>query len=105
MGAQLAERLARMVDRLRLADPCTCDECRAEWAAAVEAAIAELAEHAQDARRYRWLRDRDPGPARYTPPGVFIGQVPENLILGGLEADQAVDAAMAEPPAASGSLQ
>lgn len=47
-----------------------------------------------DAARYRHLRDRDAGPPEHTPPGLFIGLVPENLILTGVDADEAVDAAL-----------
>lgn len=47
-----------------------------------------------DARRYRYLRICDPGPADFTPPGLFIGAVPENLILTEKDADAAVDAAL-----------
>lgn len=49
-----------------------------------------------DARRYRHLRNRDAGPPNYTPPGLFIGQVPENLILTEEDADAAIDAALAQ---------
>lgn len=47
-----------------------------------------------DSDRYRHLRNRDAGPPNYTPPGLFIGQVPENLILTEEDADAAIDAAL-----------
>lgn len=50
---------------------------------------------ALDAARYRYLRDRDAGPDGSPPPaGLFIGRVPQNLILTGEDADTAIDAAM-----------
>lgn len=64
------------------------------WRGQFDASQARVRELEADARRYRYLRDRDPGPTEYTPPGLFIGQVPENLILTGEEADQAIDAAI-----------
>lgn len=42
-----------------------------------------------DAARYRYLRDRDMSKA-----GLFIGLVPENLILTGADADAEIDVAM-----------
>ena len=61
------------------------------WPSA-RADVADLA----DARRYRWLRSRDPGPdGAPTPAGPFIGVVPANLIVTEADADQAIDAAMA----------
>lgn len=48
----------------------------------------------QDAARYRYLRDRRTTDASIAAGGVFGGQVPENLILGGADLDRAVDAAM-----------
>lgn len=49
-----------------------------------------------DSDRYRHLRNRDAGPPNYTPPGLFIGQVPENLILTEEDADAAIDAALSQ---------
>ena len=49
-----------------------------------------------DSDRYRHLRNRDAGPPDYMPPGLFIGQVPENLILTEEDADAAIDAALAQ---------
>ncbi len=55
---------------------------------------------AQDAARYRYLRSRPVPPDGTFPPGLFIGRVPENLIVTEEDADQAIDAAMgATPPA------
>ena len=47
---------------------------------------------ATDARRYRWLRERDLDTIHSG--GVFAGQVPENLVLNGDDLDGAVDAAI-----------
>jgi len=50
-----------------------------------------------DATRYRYLRDRDPGPDGAPPPaGLFVGRVPENLILTGEHADSAIDDALSQ---------
>lgn len=50
-----------------------------------------------DAARYRYLRDRDPGPdGQPVPQGLFVGQVPNNLILTGEDADRAIDAALSQ---------
>lgn len=45
-----------------------------------------------DAARYGWLRERDLN----TIPngGVFAGQMPENVVLNGIDLDHAVDTAM-----------
>ena len=53
-----------------------------------------------DAARYRYLRDRDCGPINGpTPAGLFVGRVPDNMILTGEDADQAIDAALSKPNA------
>ncbi len=49
-----------------------------------------------DSDRYCQLRNRDAGPPNYTPPGLFIGKVPENLILTEEDADAAIDAALSQ---------
>lgn len=68
-----------------------------------EAFERRLDQQEADARRYRWLRSRDPGPAEAAvPPGLFIGQVPQNMILTGEDADAAIDAAMTAEEQASG---
>jgi len=57
----------------------------------------------RDAARYRYLRDRDAGPDGAPPPsGLFIGRVPENLILTGEDADRAIDLALPAAPGARG---
>lgn len=45
----------------------------------------------RDAERYRWLRERDVETINNG--GVFVGKVPENLVLNGIDCDAAVDAA------------
>lgn len=45
-----------------------------------------------DARRYRYLRERDLD--TIDKGGVFAGMTPENVVLNGDDLDQAVDAAM-----------
>lgn len=50
----------------------------------------------RDAERYRYLRSRDPGPDGALPPaGLFIGRVPDNVILTEGDADAAIDQALA----------
>lgn len=44
------------------------------------------------AARYQWLRSRDLDTIETG--GIFIGRVPENLVLNGDEADAVIDAAM-----------
>jgi len=49
----------------------------------------------KDAARYRWLRARllgDDGTPM--PSGVFIGLLPDNLILNGIDADTEIDLSM-----------
>ncbi|BBF92387.1 hypothetical protein [Blastochloris tepida] len=53
--------------------------------------LPEIAADARDAARYRWLRERDL--ETIDKGGVFIGAVPENLVLNLEEADQIIDAA------------
>jgi len=49
----------------------------------------------RDAERYRFLRDRDPvAEGLGVPAGVFIGKVPDNIILTGVDADLALDREM-----------
>lgn len=49
----------------------------------------------RDAERYRFLRSRDCGPLDGpTPPGPFIGLVPENMILTEEDADRHIDQAI-----------
>lgn len=66
------------------ADDDLCSRCADEIAAALE----------RDAARYRYLRDRPTMAAAIAAGGVFAGQVPDNLVLGGEDLDRAVDAAM-----------
>lgn len=54
----------------------------------------KLADAEVDAERYRFIRGRDPGPdGEPVPAGLFIGRVPENLIVTGDDADRAIDRA------------
>jgi len=66
------------------ADDDLCSRCADALAAALE----------RDAARYRFLRGRPTTAAAIAAGGVFAGQVPENLILGGEDLDREVDAAM-----------
>jgi hypothetical protein len=47
-----------------------------------------------DARRYRWLRNRQTRSIDIAAGGLFAGQIPDNKILGGEDLDRAIDAAM-----------
>lgn len=57
-----------------------------------EEAKEALLRLAKDARRYRWLRERDLDAIHAG--GVFAGQTPQNLVLNGEDLDGAVDAAI-----------
>lgn len=48
---------------------------------------------AKDAKRYRWLRERDLDVI--VDGGVFAGKVQDNVVLNGIDLDSAIDAAMA----------
>ena len=54
---------------------------------------------ARDAARYRWLRARDLDTIHEG--GVFVGKVPDNVVLNGNDLDLAIDAAMLKPPNAA----
>lgn len=58
-----------------------------------------VAGEAQDAARYRWLRDRDLGTVQRG--GVFAGMTPANVVLNGEDLDSAIDAARTQEGAAS----
>lgn len=59
----------------------------------------------EDATRYRYLRNRDPGPeGKPVPRGLFIGMVPENLILTEEDADAAIDVARLKDAPATGEV-
>ncbi|NDW04049.1 hypothetical protein [Jiella pacifica] len=49
-----------------------------------------------DAARYRYLRNRSTTSAAIAEGGVFGGQIPDNLILGGEDLDRAIDAAISQ---------
>jgi hypothetical protein len=53
---------------------------------------AALAASEADARRYRYLRDRDLETIHMG--GVFAGRVPENVVVNGDDLDAAIDWAM-----------
>lgn len=53
-----------------------------------------VAELDQDAKRYRWLRQRDLETIGVG--GVFAGMTPENIVLNGDDLDNAIDAALAK---------
>lgn len=57
----------------------------------MQALVAELD---QDAKRYRWLRQRDLETIGVG--GVFAGMTPENIVLNGDDLDNAIDAALAK---------
>lgn len=46
----------------------------------------------RDAERYRWLRARDLDTIHMG--GVFAGLTPDNMVLNGVDLDEAVDTAM-----------
>lgn len=46
----------------------------------------------RDAERYRWLRNRSPDGSKG---GIFIGLVPQNVVVTGDDADREIDAAIA----------
>jgi hypothetical protein len=103
---ELVAELERVTDHLETWARDHGEEATSETYAALHCARAAIAKSRSsaspgvrgrdetDARRYRYLRDRDAGPAEHTPPGLFIGRVPENLILTGEDADGAIDAAI-----------
>lgn len=59
-----------------------------------DAALRHIAEIEPDARRYRYLRDRDLDAIDRG--GVFAGRVPQNVVINGDDLDAAIDAALAE---------
>lgn len=67
--------------------------------------LAAIAALERDAARYRFLRDRSTTATAIAAGGVFAGQVPDNLILGGEDLDRAVDAAMGGAPSQGQTLE
>ena len=59
------------------------------------AALARADEAETDAKRYRYLRDRDLDTIDRG--GVFAGTTPQNVVINGEDLDAAIDAALAEP--------
>jgi hypothetical protein len=51
-----------------------------------------IAELERDAKRYRWLRERDL--ETISNGGVFAGITPDNHVLNGVDLDEAIDKAM-----------
>ncbi len=58
-----------------------CSRCQDELQAALE----------RDAARYRFLRNRQTREIDIAVGGLFVGMIPENLILGGEDLDRAID--------------
>ena len=80
-AAELIDRLRARVAELEAADELD----------RMQALVAELD---QDAKRYRWLRQRDLETIGVG--GVFAGMTPENIVLNGDDLDNAIDAALAK---------
>ena len=59
-------------------------------------ATDEIEELVVFASRYRWLRERDL--ETINKGGVFAGKTPENVVLSGIDLDEAIDTAMLEMP-------
>ena len=55
-----------------------------------------LKQQETDAARYRYLRNRSTSSAAIAEGGVFGGQIPDNLILGGEDLARAIDAAISQ---------
>lgn len=74
--------------------PETPNDVRNKYRSFARAALSipEAGEEAADAARYRWLRSRDLD--TIDAGGIFIGRVPENLVVNGDDADRAIDAAI-----------
>lgn len=53
---------------------------------------AELSDVERDARRYRYLRERDLDTIRTG--GIFAGRVPQNVVVNGDDLDAAIDEAI-----------
>lgn len=47
---------------------------------------------ATDAKRYKWLKDRDLD--AIDKGGLFVGQVPQNVVINGADLDKEIDAAI-----------
>lgn len=56
--------------------------------------VAEVRRLREDADRYRWLRGRDLDTIGMG--GLFVGLVPDNLVINDIDLDQAIDAALAK---------
>lgn len=72
----------------------TRDALELEAADELDRMQALVAELDQDAKRYRWLRQRDLETIGVG--GVFAGMTPENIVLNGDDLDNAIDAALAK---------
>jgi hypothetical protein len=76
-----------------------CIDVRAPYARHMINELVELASPAEedrrDARRYRYLRERDV--KTISAGGVFAGLTPQNVVLSGNSLDCAVDEAMGQP--------
>jgi hypothetical protein len=56
--------------------------------------VAEVRRLREDAERYQWLRRRDLDTIDMG--GLFVGLVPDNLVINDIDLDQAIDAALAK---------
>jgi hypothetical protein len=71
---------------LAWADDDLCSHCQDRIQTALE----------RDAARYRFLRNRSTQRTAIAMGGIFAGQVPENVILGGEDLDRAIDRELGE---------
>ena len=72
------------------AEICAWPEATRAYVHTLEVMVAELE---RDAQRYRYLRDRDLDTIHMG--GVFVGRVPENVVVNGDELDAVIDWATA----------
>ena len=97
--SEIANRLRdRATERRRtgweLSDAMTPGEMEAAAAEIdrLQTRVTELAQFERDARRYRYLRERDLDTIHKG--GIFAGCVPENVVVNGDDLDAAIDTAM-----------
>ena len=64
-----------------------------EYHRALDRRDRRIAELERDAARYRYLRERDLD--TIVVGGIFVGRVPQNVVVNGDDLDAAIDAAMA----------
>jgi len=68
--------------------------CAAANPTAILELVAEVRRLREDAERYRWLRRRDLDTIDMG--GLFVGLVPDNLVINDIDLDQSIDAARAK---------